>query len=366
MKKKSLKTGAANQVIDNVATVDFRRNERVIKYDKLEREPIRIGDKIYMVELGLVDVKDIKLDKYNPRVQYEYGSDIDEAELIKYLSEKQYVKNLRTAIRSNNGILHAILITYDGRVLEGNLRTVCYKTLSKMHPDDPRWKKIKARILPEDIGRHDIDILLGEYHVSGVIKWSNFEQAGHLKKLSNHDSLDNLSKLYRKSKSTIFNQISAYDLMDKFLSRTKEEDKKWNVRPEATWSYFYEFFKSLTKIKKEKRDEPKDKFIEWMLSEKFEEGKEVRWLPKIIETDAAYSFFNSKNGTARGAWQIVRQENPELDSDFYKKIKETTALLSQANLVELSTKDVKKVQIMKSLKAAIDTFLEIHQSVVKK
>src|SRR5262249_39357082 len=129
------------------------------------------------------------------------------------------VRGLYTQVLANEGLVERIILREDYTVVEGNCRAVVYRKLHETNPDDPRWAKVPARILP-DVGERKIAVLLGEMHVAGKNTWTPFEKAGHVYKMHRELAItqDEIAQMLRMSKSRVNQLIRAFDYMkNKYL-----------------------------------------------------------------------------------------------------------------------------------------------------
>jgi hypothetical protein len=119
------------------------------------------------------------------------GPHVEQEQLRAILWDNPEVKKLKRSIQQNGGLIEPIIVSgKDGTVPEGNCRLLCYLKLRDEFPDDERWKKIRARILPPEVTRNTLDELLGEMHIAGKNEWTAFEQAAHLFRMSEKKGFD--------------------------------------------------------------------------------------------------------------------------------------------------------------------------------
>src|SRR5262245_27250559 len=168
----------------------FRAKHIGIPFQKLENEVIPLGTKQIEVVLAEVPIGALKLDPTNPRIQYlleskGLGQNVEQEKLRELLWDNPEVKKLKRSIQQNGGLIEPIIVSgKDGTVPEGNCRLTGYLMLHTEFPDDERWTKIRARIVPPEVTRNTLDELLGELHIAGKNEWTPFEQAAHLFRMS--------------------------------------------------------------------------------------------------------------------------------------------------------------------------------------
>jgi len=140
------------------------------------------------------------------------------------------------------------------KVLEGNCRTVCFRSLPAMpkFKDQTTWDTIPARVVPTDVEERKVAILLADQHVAGKIQWKAHEKAGMIFRISRElkMSLADIATYLRQSKTTVIRFLDAYSFMtDKFLTI---DGGKYANDGERKWSFFDELYRS-----KELREELK-------------------------------------------------------------------------------------------------------------
>ncbi len=277
-------------------------------------EEITLGGQSVRLVHEDISVKDAKLDRKNQRIQYFLaytGGKADDQELEKKLWEIQDVRALYQSILNNEGLVERIIVQADGTVVEGNCRTVCYRKLHKNYPDEPRWARIPARVLPPDIDPRLLAILLGEMHVAGKNKWDAYEKAAYVYHMNEElgYGLDFLQDHLRSSKATISKLLYAFRLAkEQFL--LKYPDPK-NV---YKFSYFEEFYK---KFKNPDPDLERD-FVDWVGTGKLTEGVQVRNLPDIVKHPTARKSLSESGYTA--AMRVLEAVDPSYASEFFGAI----------------------------------------------
>lgn len=343
--------------------VPFENGDIGFHFETLEVEPVPLGHgTTVQIKLGDVNLDDLRLDQQNPRINFKLMSrgisNPSQEELVKLLWEDEDVKNLKRSIQTTGGLVEAVIIQgSDGTVLEGNCRTACLRKLMEEFPEDRRWQKVRARILPAGVDRQSINVLLGELHIAGKNQWRPFEQAAHLYEMSQRGfSQGALAEMYRQSKSSIQAKIKAYELMSEhYLPQApKESDSILNA-----WSYFDEFYKKCKPPADANGAEIEQNFVQWMLEGKFKKGEQVRWLPNILENEEARMVLEKED--AEAAWEVVQMNSPELGSKLFKYITNATQALRKAPLEEVEavkTGDAARLKKLRDLHEALGKFLE--------
>jgi hypothetical protein len=291
------------------------------------------------VQLQNVDlpIHTIELDPDNPRIahtiEFVAGAEKDAQKRIgELLWSDGDVRDLMRQVEINGGLIERIIVREESRrIVEGNCRTVAYRKLAEKHPNDPRWKKIPARLLPRGIGGRDVAILLGEMHVAGKNKWTAFEKAGHIHKLYKDYALtqEEIAQRLRMSKSKVNQSIKAFEAM-----RGKLLPSYPGAATVRKFSHLEEFYK-----KAELRDwaasrtDAVDLLVKWIGTDKLKRGVQVRELPAIVASDEAIDALT--NDGFEAALKVVSDDDPTLGSKLFKQMKEMTDALRTARLDDI-------------------------------
>ncbi len=296
----------------------------------------------------------VTLDPNNPRIANTVSVSISEkgealqTKLEALLWEDSDVRDLYRQVLVNQGLVERIIVRQDGRVVEGNCRTVVYRKLHERQPSEQRWRTIPARLLPVDIGDREVAILLGEMHVAGKNTWTPFEKAGHVYRMHTDFALvqDEIAVRLRMSKSKVNQLIRAFDMM-----KNKYLPKYPGPASSRKFSYFEELFK-----KPPLRDwllstpGAEDLFIQWIGTGKLEQGIQVRELPAILEDDEALNALTTEGFTV--AQRVLADDNPVITSKLFRRMVEMTEALRKAQLDDVQR--VRKSRTSKARKIVAD------------
>ncbi len=335
----------------------------ILKIAEAKKQGITITLQKRSVFLTQADlpVELVRLDPTNQRLGYKLslmGPNVTEADLERELWAMDTVKALKRNIEDNGGLINRIIVTTDGIVREGNCRTVAYRRLHREHPDSELWSRIPALILPPNIEKSQIDILLGEMHVAGINEWSAFEIAAYVYHMNESGfNLDFLSVLLRKSKSKIQQLKEAYKATEAFLRRHPAED----IRK-------YSFFEELMKRQKRLKEVVPDwnAFIEdfesWVAGQepKLVRAINVRDLPEILASEEARFALDTKG--YREAIRVLASNNPEVDSDLFAIVVKATNAIREAPMSEiedLRSGNEAKRRRLRELRAALGKLAEL-------
>ncbi len=283
-----------------------------------------------------------------------------QAELERILWEDSDVRDLYRQVLINKGLIERIIVRQDGRVIEGNCRTVVYRRLHKAQPGESLWKSIPARVLPDDIAERDVAILLGEMHVAGKNTWSAFEKAGHIYRMHRDFSLaqDEIAHRLRMSKSKVNQLIRAFEAMkQKFL---RKYPASANIRK---FSYFEEFYRS-PELRRWIDQDPtaEDSFVDWVGTPgKLPQGIHVRELAAIVANpDALQAMQDSGFLEAK---RVLEEDDPAITSKLFKQMREMAEGLEQARIDDIGRvrkgKNVAAKRIVLDLQRALTHFVEL-------
>src|SRR3984957_4314243 len=119
-------------------------------------DEIPLDGKRVQVQSVDLPLDQVTLDPRNPRIANTASISITEEgealqrKLEALLWDDADVRDLYRQVLINQGLVERIIVRQDGRVVEGNCRTVVYRKLRERQPSDKRWKTIPARLLPMD------------------------------------------------------------------------------------------------------------------------------------------------------------------------------------------------------------------------
>lgn len=328
-------------------------------------DEITLDGKRVQVQSVDLPLDDVTLDPHNPRIANTVSISITEKgdalqrKLEALLWDDSDVRDLYRQVLINQGLVERIIVRQDGRVVEGNCRTVVYRKLRERQPTEKHWRTIPARLLPVDIGERDVAILLGEMHVAGKNTWTPFEKAGHVYRMHNDFALvqDEIALRLRMSKSKVNQLIRAFDMM-----KNKYLPKYPGPASSRKFSYFEELFK-----KPPLRDwvissaNAEDLFVRWIGTGKLDQGIQVRELPAILEDDEAMNALTTEGFVA--AQRVLADDNPVITSKLFRRMVEMTEALRKAQLDDVQrvrkSRNSKARKIVADLSDSLKHFVEL-------
>lgn len=308
-------------------------------------ETITVLGREITYEIKDVDIQTLEYYPDNPRINYiisrypqgKITQEFIEQELLKLESTKERIKDLE----ENKGLLDEVYVV-GNKVVEGNTRLCAYRRLSRKYPDDPRWLRIKARILKGAIKDEELFYILGTFHIKGKTEWDAYEKAAYIHKMIKvlNKNPEEIAKQLGKQKKTVEAMLKAYQGMSqKYLANSGGSSLVNGARDELKkYSYFEAFFlqKELA-TKAEDTPDFLDQFVEWVKEDRFKRARDVRDLPKILGHKKAMKVFY--DGDASEAFDeakhILYEHKPEKVDRFYKKIREFRELIQEAETFKI-------------------------------
>lgn len=308
-------------------------------------EEITVDGAPFVLEHLDIPVDKLELDKRNPRIQYRLALEQGSKTLDEVILGMSEVTKLRKDIELNGGLREKIIVqkAEDGKykVLEGNCRTVCFRSLRAMpkYKESDKWDSIPARVVPADVEERKVAILLSDLHVAGKIQWKAHEKAGQIFRMSRELKMSegDIATYLRQSKSTISRFLNAYAFMqDKFFTI---DNGKYARDGEKRWSFFDEFYRS-KELREEHKRNPEfgEDFCRWVGEGRLPDGIDVRSLHHVLKHPEAKKKFEKlpAEDAFKEAMKVVQAAEPEQGSDFFKLLaKMREALTNAAQIKEL-------------------------------
>ena len=273
---------------------------------------------------------------------------------------------LRKDIEKTGGLRERIIVQWElktkkYKLVEGNCRTVSIRNLHEKNPKDPRWQTVPAKVLPPDADQRAVSIMLMDFHVVGKIQWKAHEKAAQVHKMNAvlRMPMDEIALYMRTSKTTVQRYLDAHKAMvEKFLTI---DNGAYEKKGEGSWSFFEELYKSKD-LRKSIKSDPDfvDDFSRWVGDDRLPNGADVRVLPKILSNTQASKKF--KEGNPKTAFveakKLVAQEDPSVDSDFFKLLAKVREALTNAaqvkEILKIRTDKAARQQVLDTYEALID------------
>jgi hypothetical protein len=309
--------------------------------DDVTAKTITVLGREIKYEIHDVDIHSVEYYKDNPRINYiiskfppdEVTQDLIEKQLLGLDSTRERIKDLE----ENKGMIDEVYILRN-QVVEGNTRLCAYRRISQKNPTDDRWKKIKARILPDDVTEEELFYILGIFHIKGKKEWDAYEKAAYIHKMIKvlNKSPEDIKKQLGIQTKTLEAMLKAYEVMsEKYLVKNNNDNSSDKKDELKKFSYFNAFYLQKELVQKaETTPAFVDEFVSWVHEDRFKNAQTVRELPTILDNRKACKKFRESEPEEayEEAKQALYEHKPEVIDPFYKKIREFRDLIREAEI----------------------------------
>lgn len=276
-----------------------------------------------MVKNGVLErvpVKDIELDRTNPRIRKfleMYSEDPNENQIYLALNaagddegtSSTTFEKLRSSILTNGGIIHPVILNRqaNGKLvcIEGNTRVAIYKNfLEENIPGN--WTHIQA-LVHDQMDDNQADAIRLQVHLVGTRAWDPYSKAKYLHHLRTQEQLP-FSKIVDfcgGRQKEVNESINAYSEMEKFYRPIVDEGNFDTSR----FSGFVELQKPGVKEAIAKAGFTLTDFSQWIHDQRLYPLATVRSLHRILANTKAREIFLKKG--AKEAMDAL--ERPDLD-----------------------------------------------------
>lgn len=288
-----------------------------------------------------IPIDDLCYYEENPRINYivskypktKVTQAFIEKELIKLDSTKDRIRD----IEDNQGLIDEVYVI-GNEVVEGNTRLCAYRRLSKKYPDDEKWKKIKARVLIDEVNDEELFYILGTFHLKGKTPWDAYEKAAYVHKMIKvlKKSPQEIASQVGKQKKSIEAMLRAYETMsDKYLIDDNDDSNMFSsARDELKkYSYFEAFFLQNDLVKRaDETPEFLNDFVEMVREDRFLKAQNVRLFPKILSNKKACRAFYEldPDDAFDEALYVLHRDRPDKVDRFYKKVRDFRNLINDS------------------------------------
>lgn len=289
---------------------------------KPKTQPIR-----FLPKPEYVEVEKLKLDYGNVRILH-----------VEKHSEKQVEETLWKEAKLQllyedikyRGLQDPLILHPKGNTIaEGNCRLVCLRKLhtESQSSDDDLLKqfknyKVKCYRIDPHTPAKDLEAYLANIHVGQKKEWPDYNQSELMHRLYavRGLSLDEISGITRKTKSTVLSKIAAFESTN-YYHEIIPNDKNWHLKFPHIWEFLRQ-----ADLEEFREDEANVKrFMKWLYKGKFKNSKDVRLLGKIIRNKAAQRQLELKDATE--AITILLKKDPTIKSPTFRKIVNLITLL---------------------------------------
>lgn len=329
-----------------------------------------VEERLYEDE-KLVALKDLRLDPQNVRFRH-ITKPMKEKEMEEWLYAEEDVRVLIKQLLRDGRVHQPIYVREDGEghytVKEGNRRTVALKKISLdiLQGKIKSFEKGHFDVVPVMVlngTEHEINVFLGQMHVSGPKEWKAVNKASVIYTLMEQygDTLESVAEELGMTKGKVQNYYKAFQATERYGKRFPSDK---NYVPK--FSYFAELYQS--KILKNWLEEDPgrlDYFIELVGQNKLlVTYKGVRNLAKIVAAPnpiktKAFTALDVEDGNVDKAMAILN-ENPSLTKGIWSTIDKVLKSLKQASYQEfvLAINDSTKQQMLNEVIAAASDMKE--------
>ncbi len=326
-----------------------------------------------------VALKDLRLDPKNVRFRH-ITKPMKEKEMEEWLYAEEDVRVLIKQLLRDGRIQQPIYVKEDGEghyiVKEGNRRTVALRKISLdiLQGKIKGFEKGHFDVVPVMIltgSDHDINVFLGQIHVSGPKEWRAVNKASAIYTLMEQygDTLESVAEELGMTPGKIQNSYKAFQATEKYGKRFPADK---NYVPK--FSYFAELYQSKV-LKNWLEEDPTrlDYFIELVGQNKLlVTYRGVRNLAKIVAAPnptktKAFAALDSEDGNVEKAMATLN-ENPSLTKGVWSTIDKVLKSLKQASYQEfvLAIHDSSKQEMLNEVIAAASNMKENIKELQKK
>lgn len=316
-----------------------------------------------VIELTLVEVdpNTVKLDPTNPRVGFSMRqlaeAERNEGACALLLTSQEDTEALRRSIIASKGVQEPIYVRADGRVAEGNRRVVALRAAQEEFPDDERFCRMPAWLIPGDTPEHIVQDLLNEIHLGSVRGWAPYERALQMQALVDGGLIeDEIAERYRMTTREVRQQLAAVEFMDRLYFPITSDPTDPEHR--TKFSYFLEFYKNgRIQTHGDVIPDLPERFARWVRDGRIDTGARVRRLPKVLDSKEATRLLDVIGFEA--ADEYLAKQHPE-EQELYALLERTRARLAATSVTELLelSRSKERQEIFENLRTELSGVLE--------
>lgn len=322
------------------------------------------------VTLSLIEIDpdEVRLDPSNPRVSFSMRQ-LDEQQrgdpaCTLLLTSQEDTEGLKRSIIMSGGVQEPIYVRDDFTVAEGNRRVVAMRAAKEEYPDDNRFSRIPAWLIPADTPESVVQDLLNEIHLGSVRGWAPYEKALQMRGLLQSGLIhEEVAERYRMTPMEVKQHVEAANLMDRLYFPITRDPTDAEHR--SKYSYFLEFLKNgrLRSHSQAIPDLP-ERFARWVRDGLVDTGMKVRKLSKVIDQAEALQLLEVEGFDA--AENFISKGNPR-EHELYLTMEKARTRLQQLTVTELVelAGSPERLAILDDLREQIATVLATAQSFAK-
>jgi len=318
-------------------------------------------------------IKDLRLDPNNVRFR-QITRNMSEAEMEEWLFNEEDVRVLIKQIIRDRRIQQPIYVIEDKQgkyiVKEGNRRTVALRKIQRdlIKGQIKGFEKDHFDLIPVHVlqgTKHEINIFLGQIHVSGPKEWNAVNKASLIYNLMEEfgDTLESVAEELGMTKGRVENYYKAFKATELYGKRYPND-----VNSVLKFSYFAELYQSKVLRNWLNEDSTRiDYFLDLVASNKLlVTYKGVRSLAKIVASPTAvrtkaFNMLDSEDGDIEKALQVL--ENKGITSKgLWGTVSKLQKSLSHTTYEEFAValKDTSKIEM---LEETITTLEDIRRNI---
>lgn len=308
-----------------------------------------------------VDPDEVTLDPTNPRVGFSMrqldDQERDDPACTLLLTSQEDTEGLKRSIILSGGVQEPIYLRADRSVAEGNRRVVATRAAKEEFPDDERFARVPAWLIPAGTPEVVVQNLLNEIHLGSVRGWAPYEKALQMRALLSSGLIhEEVAERYRMTAMEVRQHVEAASMMDRLYFPITSDPTDAEHR--SKYSYFLEFLRS-TRLKKhtEQIVDLPERFSRWVRDGQIDTGAKVRKLPKVIDRADALELLEVAGFDA--AEDLLARTDPK-EHELYLMLEKTRSRLQQltvAELIELADA-ADRMQVVLALKQQLDAVIE--------
>jgi hypothetical protein len=289
------------------------------------------------LQFVVVDPDKVKLDSENPRTRFSMkqlqAAERSDAASTLILTSQEDTEGLKRSIILSGGVQEPIYLRHNNTVAEGNRRVVAMRAAKEEFPNDDRFQKMPAWLIPKGTPEDVINNLLNEIHLGSVRGWAPYEKALQMRALVKTGLIEEeIAERYRMTPNEVRQHISAAEMMDEQYFPITKNPKDPEHR--STFSYFLEFKKNgrIRAHCESIRNLPA-RFSKWVRDDKIKTGASVRKLPKILDSAEAINLLEVSGFDA--ADDYISKQNPR-EQELYLVLERARARLHDMPVTEIT------------------------------
>ena len=321
----------------------------------------------------MVAIKDLRLDPDNVRFRH-ITKTMSEAEMEEWLFNEEDVRVLVKQIQRDRRIQQPIYVIEDKQgkyiVKEGNRRTVALRKIQRnlIKGELKGFEKDHFDLVPVHVlqgTKHEINIFLGQIHVSGPKDWNAVNKASLVYNLMEEfgDTLESVAEELGMTKGRVENYYKAFKATELYGKRYPND-----VNSVIKFSYFAELYQSKVLRNWLNEDSTRiDYFLDLVANNKLlVTYKGVRSLAKIVASPTAvrtkaFNVLDGQDGDIEKALQVLEKKGMTTKG-LWGTVSKLQKSLGRTTYEEFAValKDTSKIEM---LEEAITTLEDIRRNI---